>query len=68
MGKPEVYYLVVSRSCLHLYQDIVQLLRGREDIRIIIDRRQGERRKVNLPIREERRREERRKGAHLILF
>lgn len=67
MKRPEVHYLVVSRHCLHLYQDLVHLLRGREDIRIIIDRRRGERRKVNLPVREEKRREERRKGAHLIL-
>lgn len=46
----------------------LELLEGKSDVRIIIDRRQGERRKALQPVTEERRREDRRKGSHLLLI
>ncbi len=68
MNRSGVHYLVVSRQCLHLYPELLQLFEGRSDVRIIIDRRQGERRKALQPVTEERRREDRRKGSHLLLI
>lgn len=37
----EVHYLVVSRSCAYLYEEIAELFADRPDIKVIVDRRRG---------------------------
>jgi hypothetical protein len=56
-----VYYVVISRHCANMQQELATALRGRKDIRVILDRRYGERRVENKPTAQERRRRNRRR-------
>ncbi len=39
-----MYYLIISRQCPSMQQELATALRGRKDIRVILDRRYGQRR------------------------
>ena len=52
----EVHYLVISRSCAYLYEEIARLFADRPDIKVIVDRRQGPTRMKEIPEAWERRR------------
>jgi len=59
-------YLVVSRPFAHLYSDASELLRSRPEIRVIVDRRYGDRRQARLPVVKERRSADRRRKGIVI--
>jgi len=56
-GKPgsTVHYMVISRTCADLYEELVDLFKDRPDIRVILDRRLGERRQQRRRVRNNRR-------------
>lgn len=64
---PPPYFLVLGRGCLHLYEDLVALLRERAEIRVIIDRRYHQRRRGAAGSDPERRGADRRRGSDMIL-
>jgi len=39
-----MYYLIISRRCPDIQQELATALRGRKDIQVILDRRYGQRR------------------------
>jgi hypothetical protein len=63
------HYLVLSRSCADLYDEIVKLFANRPNIVVIIDRRKGEGAMAEIPPEGERRaaRRERRRGQTMVL-
>jgi len=69
MVRHEVHYLVIGRACAYLFEELAQIFSGRPDIKVVIDRRYGERRKAHIPVSKERRKAkgERRRGVDLAL-
>jgi hypothetical protein len=57
-----MYYVIISRHCANMQQELAPALQGRKDVRVILDRRYGERRVEHRPISPERRRSDRRKS------
>ena len=51
-----MYYLIISRHCAKMQQELAPALQGRKDIRVILDRRHGEQRVGGEQIATERRR------------
>ena len=45
----KVHYLVISRSCADLYEELTRLFADRPDIKVIVDRRQGLGRMAEIP-------------------
>lgn len=62
-----MYYVIISRYCANVQQELVTAVQGRKDIRLILDRRYGERRADSRPISSDRRRKERRRVPLLPL-
>jgi hypothetical protein len=62
-----MYYLIISRQCPSMQQELATALHGRRDIRVILDRRYGQRRVDAEPTSAEhrRRRDRRRPGMQL---
>ena len=58
-----MYYVIISRHCANMQQELATALRGRKDIRVILDRRYGERRVVKKVTSPERRRTARRQSS-----
>ena len=56
-----MYYLIISRHCAKMQQELAPALQGRKDIRVILDRRHGEQ------IDTERRRKDRRRPPDMLL-
>ncbi|OGB92765.1 MAG: hypothetical protein A3H39_13215 [candidate division NC10 bacterium RIFCSPLOWO2_02_FULL_66_22] len=56
-----MYYLIISRHCAKMQQELAPALQGRKDIRVILDRRHGEQ------IATERRRKDRRRPPDMLL-
>jgi len=50
-----VYYLIISRRCPSMQQELATALQGRKNIRVILDRRYGNRRSDPRPIPTDRR-------------
>ena len=46
MSDRAIHTLVVSRKCLYLYGQVVTALRNRPEIRVVLDRRYRERRRI----------------------
>lgn len=58
-----MYYLIISRQCPSMQQELATALRGRKDIRVILDRRYGQRRVDSQPNpAQPRRRKDRRRA------
>jgi hypothetical protein len=57
--------LIVARDRVHLYEFLQHAYGGSEEITILLDRRQGDRRQTAQPVREERRGRERRRPPTL---
>jgi len=55
-SQPEVHYLVISRSCAYLYDEIAKLFADRPDIKVVVDRRRGKGRMAEIPGLKDRRR------------
>lgn len=62
-----MYYLIISRHCAKMQQELATALQGRKDIRVILDRRYGERRAGREPVETDRRRKDRRHAANILL-
>jgi len=62
--RPQRMLLVVSRDQMSLYNQLVREFSDKENIRVIMDRRVGERRTGDLTPRPDRRGQERRVRAH----
>ena len=39
-----MYYVIISRHCANMQQELATAMQGRKDIQVILDRRYGERR------------------------
>ena len=62
-----VYVLIISRDCPQMQQELATALHGRKDIRVILDRRYGQRRADDQPVPTERRRTDRRRVGGFLL-
>ena len=62
-----MFYVIISRHCANMQQELATPLQGRKDIRVILDRRYGERRVERRPASPERRRTVRRKSNRGLL-
>jgi len=58
-------YVIISRYCANMQQELATAVQGRKDIRVILDRRYGERRADLNPASPERRRKDRRRISRL---
>jgi len=58
-----MFYVIISRYCANMQQELATALHGRKDVRVILDRRYGERRVEHKPISPERRRSVRRRAG-----
>lgn len=67
MGNRTIHTLVVSRTCLHLYGQVVTALRKRPEIRVVLDRRYRERRCRRRSVTTNRRRDDRRQRMEMLL-
>jgi hypothetical protein len=62
-----MYYVIISRYCANMQQELATAVQGRKDIQVILDRRYGERR-ADLPATSpERRRKDRRRNPKVPL-
>ncbi len=62
-----MYYVIISRHCANMQQELPTGVQGRKNIRVILDRRYGERRVDRQPVSQDRRRRERRRPPGLPL-
>jgi hypothetical protein len=62
-----MYYVIISRHCANMQQELATAMQGRKDIQVILDRRYGERRADPQRTSQERRRKERRRAPGLPL-
>jgi hypothetical protein len=60
-----MYYVIISRYCANMQQELATAVQGRRDIQVILDRRYGERRADLHPTSPERRRKDRRRTPKL---
>jgi len=60
-----MYYVIISRYCANMQQELATAGQGRKGIRVILDRRYGERRADLNPTSRERRRKDRRRTSKL---
>lgn len=58
--------VVIFRPYLHLEKELCTVFKGQEDVKIILDRRKGKRRKKQKAVERERRRADRRRPKHEI--
>ena len=62
-----MYYVIISRYCANMQQELATAVQGRKDIQVILDRRYGERRADLHVTSPERRRRDRRRAPGLQL-
>lgn len=62
-----MFYVIISRHCANMQQELAPALQGRKDVRVILDRRYGERRVEHKPAAPERRRRSRRRPSRGVL-
>ena len=62
-----MYYVIISRHCARMQEELVGALRGRKDIQLILDRRYGERRTDPHLTSPERRLRDRRRNPKMPL-
>ena len=60
-----MFYVIINRSCAAMQQELPSAVQGREDVRVILDRRYGERRVDTQARSPERRRQKRRRTRDL---
>lgn len=56
-----MYYVILSRHCATMQQELATALQGRKDVRVVLDRRYGQRRVERTKVSLERRRTDRRR-------
>ena len=62
-----MYYVIISRYCANMQQELATAMQGRKDIQVILDRRYGERRADLHRTSPDRRRKQRRRTPVLPL-
>jgi hypothetical protein len=62
-----MYYVIITRYCANMQQELATALQGRKDIQVILDRRYGERRADLDPTSPDRRHTDRRRTPGLPL-
>jgi hypothetical protein len=65
--RPESMLIIVRRRYDHLLRELSEVFSGQQGVRILVDRRRGQRRKIEHPISVERRKAERRKHKEELL-
>ena len=66
-GERLVYYLIISRQCQGMQQELATALQGHKDIQVILDRRYGNRRSGSEATSADRRRRKDRRKARIQL-
>lgn len=66
-GNPGGVYLIIRQPHAYLEEGLRQAFEGHEDIKVIVDRRSGERRTSREPVALERRRTDRRRPREELL-
>jgi len=61
-----MYYVIISRKCPEMQRELATALQGRRDVRVMLDRRYGERRAELRRAVSEKRRSDRRQIPNLI--
>jgi hypothetical protein len=56
-----MFYVILSRHCATMQQELATALQGRKDVRVVLDRRYGQRRVEQTKVSAERRRTDRRR-------
>lgn len=64
--RPGIMTIVIFQPYVHLVKELKNAFKGQEDVKIILDRRYGERRKIDKAVERERRRGDRRKSKQGI--
>lgn len=59
--RPVIMTIVIFQPYVHLVKELKKAFKGDEDVKVILDRRNGERRKINKAVEREHRRGDRRK-------
>ena len=62
-----MYYVIISRQCTQMQQELATAVQGRKDVRVILDRRYGERRIDHESTSRDRRRKDRRRAPSFPL-
>jgi hypothetical protein len=65
--RPESMLIIVRRRYDHLLRELSEVFSGQQGVRILVDRRRGQRRRIEHPISVERRKAERRKHKEELL-
>ena len=66
-GNPGEVYIIVPRPRAYLTDLLRKAFEGREDVKILVDRRYGERRAQQRPVATERRQRTRRRGKEEVI-
>jgi hypothetical protein len=66
-GEDLMHYVIIGRDCAAMQQELATAVQGREDVRVILNRRYGERRCGDQPKSPDRRRKERRRRSDFPL-
>ena len=64
---PESMLIIVRKRYDHLLRELSEVFTGQQGVRILVDRRRRQRRKIGHPVSVERRKAERRKHKEEIL-
>ena len=60
-------YIVIRRPYAHLEDEVRRVFAGREDVKVIVDRRSGERRATQQPVKVDQRRADRRRAKEELV-
>ncbi len=60
-----MFYVIINRACPAMQQELPSAVQGRDDVRVILDRRYGDRRVESQSRKPERRRQSRRHSKSL---
>ena len=60
-------YIVIRRPYAHLEDEVRRVFAGREDVKVVVDRRSGERRATQQSVSVERRRADRRRAKEELV-
>mgnify|MGYP005857001561 CR=1 FL=1 len=64
MEEERDYYLVLSRESAELYEEFAEVFKDYPEIRVIVDRRIRQRRKIHIPVENDRRKAGDRRKKH----
>ena len=59
--------IIIRRRYAHLKRELQSVLKGQDDVKVVVDKRCGERRMVEQPVSTERRRADRRRPKEALV-